>query len=405
MHRTAEWPRRAVRRLAGAFFALLPAAALAGSPATYDFTAKGNVAGHPAFDASRGFGFEPDSPNAFSVSAPEGNYRVVVEVGARKKDAALTIMAEQRRLMTQRLVVKRRHTQTVSFIVNVRTPELGPLPANATGGIRVQLKPREIGARNWDEKLTLIFEGDLDAVRAVTIVPATTPTLYLAGDSTVTDQQAAPNGSWGQKLPGFFTDGIAVANHAESGETLKSFVTELRLDKLLSKLSAGDWVMMQFGHNDQKTQWPQTYVDAALTYRSWLRTYIAEIRRRGATPILVSSPDRRNFDAAGKITSTLGEYPQAMREVAREEGVAFIDLNAMSHRFYEALGPDVSPRAFADGGKDKTHFNDYGGYALARCVVEGLRTADPRLTAALETHLAANAGRFDPDHPDPPPAQ
>jgi lysophospholipase L1-like esterase len=89
-------------------------------------------------------------------------------------------------------------------------------------------------------------------------------------------------------LPRFFDDGIAIANHAESGETLKSFVTALRLDKLLSTLRAGDWVMVQFGHNDQKTQWPQTFADAATTYRSWLRTYIAEIRRRGATPILVT---------------------------------------------------------------------------------------------------------------------
>ena len=105
-------------------------------------------------------------------------------------------------------------------------------------------------------------------------------------------------------LPRFFGADIAIANHAESGETLKSFVTELRLDKLLSTLKAGDWVMIQFGHNDQKIQWPQTYAEAATTYRSWLRTYIAEVRRRGATPILVTSPERRNFDAAGHIVPT-----------------------------------------------------------------------------------------------------
>ena len=93
-------------------------------------------------------------------------------------------------------------------------------------------------------------------------------------------------------LPRFFGADIAVANHAESGETLKSFVTELRLDKLLSTLKAGDWVMIQFGHNDQKVQWPQTYAEAATTYRAWLRTYIAEMRRRGATP------DPRDFARA-----------------------------------------------------------------------------------------------------------
>ena len=75
--------------------------------------------------------------------------------------------------------------------------------------------------------------------------------------------------------------------------------------------------------------------------RSWLRTYVAEVRRRGATPILVTSPERRNFDAAGRIVPSLGEYPDAVRAVAREESVALIDLNPMSIRFYEALGPEV----------------------------------------------------------------
>jgi len=231
------------------------------------------------------------------------------------------------------------------------------------------------------------------------------PVLYLAGDSTVTDQGVAPNASWGQALPRFFDDQIVVANHAESGETLKSFVTEQRLDKLLSKLRAGDWVMIQFAHNDQKTQWPQTYAEAATTYRAWLRTYIAEVRRRGATPLLVTSPDRRNFDDAGRITSTLGDYPDAMRAVGSDEHVAVIDLNAMSRRFYEALGPVVAPQAFADGGRDKTHFNDYGADNLARCVVEGLRAADPGLTAGLAAHLAAETARYDPARPTPPPLQ
>ena len=89
----------------------------------------------------------------------------------------------------------------------------------------------------------------------------------------------------------------------------------------------------------------------------------------------MTSPDRRNFDDSGHVVSTLGDYPEAMRTVAREEHVALIDLNAMSRRFYEALGPEISPRAFADDGRDKTHFNEFGAWSLARCVVEGLRAA------------------------------
>jgi lysophospholipase L1-like esterase len=344
-----------------------------------------------------------DGAPSLSIPAPEGTYEVTVRLKGVKGSPA-SVLAEQRRLMVEGIRFRGSAPVERKFIVNVRRPGLGKLPDNASGGLSVRLKPREIGAASWDENLSLEVTGDARLLSA-RAVPVELPTLYLAGDSTVTDQPVAPNATWGQMLPRFFDTTLAVANHAESGETLKSFVTEQRLDKLLSTLRAGDWVMIQFGHNDQKVQWPQTYADAASTYRSWLRTYIAEIRRRGATPILVTSPDRRNFDAAGRIESTLGEYPEAMRIVAREEGVAVIDLNAMSRKLYEALGPDAAPKAFADEGRDKTHFNDYGGYALARCVVEGIRAADPALTGGLARHLAADAGHYDPARPDPIPTR
>jgi lysophospholipase L1-like esterase len=234
------------------------------------------------------------------------------------------------------------------------------------------------------------------------VAPADLPTLYLAGDSTVTDQAVAPDASWGQFITRYFKDDIAVANHAESGESLKSFVTGLRFDKLLSNLRAGDWVMIQFGHNDQKTQWPQTYAEAASTYRSWLRVYIAEVRRRGATPLLVTSPERRNFDTDGRIRPTLAEYAEAMRAVAGEQKVALLDLNASSIRIYEALGPAIAPGAFADGGNDHTHHNEYGARLLARAVIEALRRSDLTLGAGLADHIAADAGIFDPSKPPLP---
>lgn len=344
-----------------------------------------------------------DAPGDSHVSIPvaEGSYSVTLRL-IGKKGATATILSEQRRLMVEGIRFRGSKPVERSFVVNVRTPGLGPLPDNATGGVTVRLKPRELGAANWDDRLSVEITGDAKIV-ALHAEPVSVPVLYLAGDSTVTDQPVAPNASWGQKLPRFFDGTIAVSNHAESGETLKSFVTEQRLDKLLSTLKAGDWVMIQFGHNDQKAQWPQTYAEAASTYRSWLRTYVAEIRRRGATPILVTSPDRRNFDARGKITSTLGDYPDAMRAVAQEEKLALVDLNAMSRAFYEALGPAAAPSAFADEGRDKTHFNDYGAYQLARCIVEGLRGADPALSGGLAAHLASDAGHFDPAHPEPAP--
>jgi len=380
----------------------LATAPLLAAPVHFYLGPNGKEATPPIYDAGRGFGFEADAPNKFSVRLPEGNYRVTVKLGARRAATVTSVRAEQRRLLLQDIAAARGKFVERSFSVNVRTPALGELPANAPGGASVKLKPREIGALNWDDKLTLEFLPNAAAVESIAIDPVDVPTLYLVGDSTVTDQPAAPNASWGQVLPRFFDADIAVANHAESGETLKSFLTELRFDKLLSKLRAGDWVMIQFAHNDQKTQWPQTYAEAATTYRAYLRAYSAEIRRRGATPLFVTSPERRNFDATGHITSTLGDYPEAMRAVAREEHVALIDLNAASRIFYEALGPDVAPRAFADDGRDKTHFSDYGAANLARIVVEGVRSTDPALTAGLAARLTSDAGSYDPAHPAPP---
>lgn len=338
------------------------------------------------------------TPPSLTVPVPEGNYRVTVRFGDRKSASRTTVKAEARRLMIEDVTTRKGRFVEQSFIVNVRTPALTAPPTNAPGGTLVRLKPREMTSLAWDDKLSLEFLGPSPKVASVVIEPVTVPTVYLAGDSTVTDQNSEPAASWGQMLPRFFRSDIAVANHAESGETLNSFLTELRLDKILSTLHAGDWLLIQFGHNDQKVQWPQTYAEAATTYRSYLRAYIAEVRRRGATPILITSPERRNFDEAGRIVESHRDYPDAVRAVAREDAVGLIDLHSMSKAFYEALGPDKSPLAFNDGGKDKTHHNNYGAYELARMVVEGIRAADP----TLATHLIQDAGHYDPAAPLPP---
>jgi lysophospholipase L1-like esterase len=164
---------------------------------------------------------------------------------------------------------------------------------------------------------------------------------------------------------------------------------------------------MQFGHNDQK---PVNKVPLDL-YKKLLVTYIEKARAAGATPVLVTSMFRRNFDANGKIVDTMAGYPDAMREVAREKGVALIDLNAMSRTLFEAMGPEASLKAFmhypanafpnqTEAISDDTHFNSYGAYELARCMVRGIRMA--RLPVAHM--LTRDAGQFDPARPDPQPA-
>lgn len=357
------------------------------------------------FTPERGFGFDlgtspsPDNrPFYFSVAVPEGNHRVTITFGDAESSSSNTLKAESRQLLLEHLETRPGEFITRDFIVNVRNSRVPPPEMNAPGGSAVLLNEREMGLHRWDNKLTLELNGDAPRVKSIAIQPASVPTIFLAGDSTVTDQPYEPGASWGQMLPRFFKPVVAFANHAESGETLKSFITGLRLAKLLSQAKAGDYLFIQFGHNDQKKNWPQTYVDAHTTYRAYLRAYIAEARLRNMTPVLITSMQRRVFDSENRIKNTHGEYPQAVRDVAREENVSLIDLERMSITFYEALGPQWSPLAFSNGGKDATHHNNYGAYELAKCVVQGIREAKlPLADAIVEDFMD-----FDPAHPDSP---
>lgn len=342
---------------------------------------------------SLGYGFEPGaSPAAFSYSfrvPEEGNYKVTVTLGDPATESVTTVKAELRRLMLERVRVAAGASETKSFLVNVRTPKI------STGG-EVRLKDREKGneARAWDDRITLEFSGAHPAVRRIEVEKAdNVPTLFIAGDSTSTDQPVEPFNSWGQMLTRFFQPTIAIANHGESGESLRGFLGEHRLDKVLSAIKPGDWLFIQMGHNDQKEKGDG--VGAFTTYKTDLKHFIAAAREHGATPVLVTPMNRLTFDNAGKITNSLGDYPEAVRQAAREENVALIDLNAMSKPFYEALGPRDAHLAFA--GSDTTHHSDYGSYELAKCIVEGIRRAKlPLVKYLVETPA------FDPAHPDPP---
>lgn len=337
----------------------------------------------------------PGTAGTWWMPATPGNYRVTVTLGLPKAASVTTIKAESRRLMLDAVAVPAGRSVTRSFVVNVRDAALTPPPANAPGGDRVLLKPRERQSLSWDDRLSLEILGDRPGVTAVRVEPVAVPTLFLLGDSTVTDQPAEPAASWGQMLPVFMGPDVAVANHAESGETLKSFMSELRLAKVLESARPGDVALIQFGHNDQKAQWPQTYAAAETTYRDYLRAWIAEFRRREVTPILVTSPERRMWTGP-RIKPTLGDYAAAVKAVAAEQRVAVIDLHAASIAFYEALGPARAPLAFNDGGKDATHHDNYGAWVLARAVAAGL--AD----TPAGTHVRRDLAPFDPARPPAP---
>ena len=340
------------------------------------------------------------SSKSFFFSAPvsEGNYVVTVDLGG-PEESVTTVKAESRRLMLLNVKTGAGQHHVASFVVNVRQPEIA-------GGGEVHRKPREIGALDWDDKLTLEFSGLHPSVRTIHIepAPAEIPTVYLAGDSTVVDQDKEPWAAWGQMLPVFFDSQVAIANHAESGETIGSFENEQRFAKILSIIRPGDYLFIQFAHNDQKPG--RGYVSPE-RYAELLRKYVASAREKHATPVLVTSMNRRTFDATGKIADTLAPYPETMRRVAAEEHVAVIDLNRMSVLLYEAIGEPHSKDLFvyaapntypgqAEALHDDTHFNNYGAYEIARCVVLGIQEAHLPLARLLRKQKTM----FDSSHPD-----
>jgi lysophospholipase L1-like esterase len=328
----------------------------------------------------------------FSARVPEGNYNVTVSIGDSLEATTTTVKAESGRLMLERVEVPAGQVMERTFTTNVRTPQLPKLPMNAPGREEVSLDRFDASnSRDWDDKLTVEIVSPHAALRSIEItsVPEA-PTVYIAGDSTVTDRDGGGDVSWGQLLPRFFKPGVAVANHAQSGETLKSFANALRLDKILSQMKKGDYLFMQFAHNDSKDSWPQTYVAPETTYKAYLKVYIAEARLRGATPVLVTPMDR-GVRGTGAPTHGHDGYPQAMREVAEEEHVPLIDLYNMSIVFYENAGADAA-KILADG----THSTAYGGYEFAKCIVMGIK----QNKLALASFIVDDFKDFDPAHPD-----
>jgi lysophospholipase L1-like esterase len=331
-----------------------------------------------------------DKPFYFSMALPEGNYRVTVAFGGNE-ESVNTVRTEARRLTLEAVAVKAKATLTKSFDVNTRVAEFNNPDGTPN---KVRLKSREYGNLNWDNKLTIEFNGTNPSFHSIEITPLVgakaEPVVYLAGDSTMVDQDVDPAGSWGQALPRFFLPGIVIANHAESGETSASFQGELRFPKIMSVIKPGDYFFMQFNHNDQKA--------GAVTlerYKQILTDFAKQVRTKGAIPVIVTAQHRRTFDASGHITNSLADYPQAARDVAAANNIALIDLTAMSKVLYEAEGPEGAKHLF--NGTDITHFNNYGAYELARCVVHGIREAKLPIAKFLDPTVPDfDPAKFDP---------
>ena len=364
----------------------------------------------PRYSEETGYGYDLVAPPAkdskspffFSVRVPDGNYKVTVRLGSRKQAGITTVRAESRRLFIESVPTKKKEFIERTFIVNKRNTHID-------GNEYVRIKPREKRKLNWDDKLTLEFNGSVPVCESITIEPAdtTVTTVFLCGNSTVVDQDNEPWASWGQMIPYFFDTNVCIANYAESGESANTFIAAGRLKKALSQMKKGDYLFMEFGHNDQKQKGPGK--GAYYSFMTSLKTFIDEARLRGAHPVLVTPTQRRSFGPDGHIRDTHEDYPEAMRWLAEKENVPLIDLNEMTRTLYEAMGVEPSKRAFVhypagsypgqtQDFADNTHFNPYGAYEIARCIVEGLKTQVPDLARHLKPFPAFDPARH--DNPD-----
>jgi lysophospholipase L1-like esterase len=379
-----------------------PTAAYATTPG-YGFEpgAKVSTVSQPGGDPLHAGAVTAAGPFMFSVAVPEGNYRVTVTLGDPKAETNETVKAESRRLMVENVHLAAGQFETRTFTVNVRGPKI------STGG-EVNLDSREMDlathvalSRAWDDKLTLAFSGAHPAVAAIEVTPAPDAiTVFVCGDSTVTDQPSG--GSWGQMFPRWFKPEVAVANHAESGETMRGFLKERRWDKILDTLKAGDYVIIEFGTNDSKSRGPQniypnqdfseTYAPADGLYRDLLKQFVADVRKKNAFPIIASPSARRG--ETNPAAGSLHAYAEAAMATAKELGVPGINLNAMGIELNNALGADAT-RQFADG----THHAEYGAYLQAKCIVLGIQQAN----LPLAKSIVDDYGAFDPKKPTPLP--
>ncbi|PJJ10676.1 lysophospholipase L1-like esterase [Flavobacterium sp. 1] len=372
-----------------------------------------NVFSAAKYEENTGYGFDFDTAgNAtftaaglnitkniyFSVKVLEGNYKVKITLGNDNKDSNITVKAESRRIMIDQLSLKKGKSAIQEFNVNVRNSYIND-------SYSIKLKDREKGDLNWDDKLTLEFLGTAN-IQKIEIIPIDkVTTIFLAGDSTVTDQDVEPWASWGQMIPQYFDTNVVVTNYACSGLALSSFKSSNRLQKISSQIKAGDYLFIEFGHNDEKIKGPEN--TAWKSYSDLLVEFIQAAKDKGAIPILVTPTQRRAFNTDGTLKATHGDFPDAMRAVAKKTNVPLIDITAMTTQLYEKWGDDPSRKAFVQypantfpgqtkALEDNTHFNSFGANEIALCVIKGIRD----LNLPLQKDISKQTPKYNPQQPN-----
>lgn len=256
------------------------------------------------------------------------------------------------------------------------------------------------------------------------------PTIYIIGDSTAAEKNISKGSTergWGMVLQGFFDEGVRVENHAVNGRSSRSFYSEGRWQEVVNKLKPGDYVIIQFGHNDEKPQ-PARHTDVGTTFDAHLAQYVIETKAKGATPILMSPVVRRNFylkperqDDDEKLRETTyqgetvnsdtlvgthGEYAKVAERVAKKYGAIFIDANKITHDIEQNAGVEgsrkmhmwVEPNKYdwaPKGRQDNTHYNVYGAHIVAGALADALGNAVPQLKSHVRhfDYIVSDEGR------------
>lgn len=221
-------------------------------------------------------------------------------------------------------------------------------------------------------------------------------TVYLIGDSTMANKLPSffPQAGWGMPFVYFFNETVQVENRAVNGISTKTFLAENRWQPVVENLRKGDYVLIQFGHNDEvKTKKSYTPEEE---FKANLAQFIRETQGKQALPILLTPVARRSFDAAGQVTGTHDTYSALVRQVAQKQRVALIDLDKTSQALYQRFGREQSKHLFnhlapgehpnyPDGIEDNTHFNEYGARLIAQLVLQDIKSLNLELASRLST--------------------
>lgn len=301
-------------------------------------------------------------PLSFKCRVPkQGNYDITIGIeGGSAGVQDLMVFTGRRRLMERGIDVAPLGHFEKTYTVNI-----------------CDIIPRGKEEAYEDTTLDVTLIGKKTRISFLEVRETECPTIFIAGDSTLTDQGAAypyvPGASycgWAQMLPAFLKKGVAVSNHAHSGLTTESFRNEGHFDIVRKYIKRGDYFLMQFGHNDQKLP----HLEARGGYADNLRAYVREMQKAGAAPVIVTPLARNTWKGSdGSYNDLLVEFAGACREVAEEFQIPILDLHANSMAFIKKTGLEDAKRYFFP--KDYTHSNDFGAYLMAGFVAEEMKKA------------------------------